>query len=331
MQPKRFIISVLVVILVLAAAVVPTAAKAPDFDLSVEVESATAISIDPIIWQAGDEFTVSVNIDTNPGVVLFHFDLVYNKEAYTLLTDADGNAVYEWGEAYAETAIRLVTLVEATDTAPEKLRCYVECQNKKQDNNETGTIITFAFKVNEGYHGEAQLEFLMKDTYAILADTTNFDVKVNFTNAECLGIHDIVGEPVVVKADCIHDGTITYTCSQCEDPIVVVTEPANGIHTPGAEATCTTPQLCTVCEAEINPAKGHVEVIDPAVEPTYKETGLTEGKHCAVCGEILVAQQVLPKKSSLWIWILCILILLLIAAAVVVILFFLKKKKNEEN
>ena len=42
------------------------------------------------------------------------------------------------------------------------------------------------------------------------------------------------------------------------------------------------------------PATGHTEVVDPAVAPTYTSTGLTEGSHCSVCGEIIKPQQVIP-------------------------------------
>ena len=72
--------------------------------------------------------------------------------------------------------------------------------------------------------------------------------------------------------------------------------------------TCTeggfTTYTCTICGdsyiADETAALGHTEEIIPAVESTCTETGLTEGRKCAVCGEILVAQEVVPALGHDW-------------------------------
>lgn len=71
------------------------------------------------------------------------------------------------------------------------------------------------------------------------------------------------------------------------------------------EPTCTRAgskiRVCNICnqlmaEEEI-PALEHSAAIDAAVAPTCTEAGLTEGKHCSVCGAVLVAQDAIPASS----------------------------------
>jgi|GEM_PF-305222 len=113
-----------------------------------------------------------------------------------------------------------------------------------------------------------------------------------------------------VEATCTEPGkTEGKHCSVCDKVIVAQEEiPALG-HDWGEWTVTTSPtctekgektRTCTRCHetdmAEI-PAKGHTEVIDPAVEPTCTEPGKTEGKHCSVCNAVIVAQQEISAKG----------------------------------
>ena len=85
---------------------------------------------------------------------------------------------------------------------------------------------------------------------------------------------------------------------------------------------------CGYTTKEIIKATGsHTPVTDPRVEPTYSTEGKTEGSHCSVCGTVLVAQEPIPVKSLLWLWIL--IAVVVVAAAGVVVYFFVYKKQAQ--
>ncbi len=62
------------------------------------------------------------------------------------------------------------------------------------------------------------------------------------------------------------------------------------------EADCLYPKTCRLCGETSGAALGHAEVIDEAVDSTCTQTGLTEGRHCSLCGKIFVAQE----KTAAW-------------------------------
>ena len=89
-------------------------------------------------------------------------------------------------------------------------------------------------------------------------------------------------------------------CSKDTSLNLIPTDPPTTVHThtPGAVATCTEDQTCTICGEILTVATGHIEIIDSAIAPTCTSTGLTEGAHCSVCGIILKQQEVLPAAHT---------------------------------
>ena len=130
-------------------------------------------------------------------------------------------------------------------------------------------------------------------------------------------------------ATCTEDGNIAYWhCSVCNKYFsdengtneTTLPETVDKAHhtltkTDAKEPTCTEEgnneyYTCSVCgkvfkdEAGTQPTtvaaetlkkKDHTPVVDAAVAATCQKTGLTEGSHCSVCNEVLVAQKVVDK------------------------------------
>ena len=95
-----------------------------------------------------------------------------------------------------------------------------------------------------------------------------------------------VGDATISGKVSVKNGSADVSAATSPTTITVVC----ASHTPGAVATCTEAQVCTVCQAELEAAKGHTEVVDKAIPATDTTAGKTEGKHCSVCNMVLVAQ-----------------------------------------
>lgn len=113
---------------------------------------------------------------------------------------------------------------------------------------------------------------------------------------------------LVKMATCTEDGEWLIYCLYCNTQYTTEVIPATG-HEWGdkkqiREAGCMTTgevqytcQNCNEVKTETTPAKGHTIVTDKGVTPTCTQSGLTEGKHCSVCNEMLRKQKKLaPKK-----------------------------------
>ena len=86
----------------------------------------------------------------------------------------------------------------------------------------------------------------------------------------------------VTEPTCTAVGYTTHACTRC-DHIYRDTYTDVKAHTPGAEATCTKPQLCEVCGKLLNDATGH-DYVAVTVPPTCTAKGYTTHT-CSRCND----------------------------------------------
>jgi LPXTG-motif cell wall-anchored protein len=118
------------------------------------------------------------------------------------------------------------------------------------------------------------------------------------------------------EATCTEDGSKSIHCKDCDvtkdSTVVSALGHSFTDYISNDDATCTADGTktakCDRCDVtdtvtDTDSAKGHTEVIDPAVDATCTETGLTQGSHCSQCGEILVEQTVVDKIGHNYEWV----------------------------
>ena len=93
----------------------------------------------------------------------------------------------------------------------------------------------------------------------------------------------------VTAPTCTNAGYTTYVCS-CGNSYVGNNVPASG-HVDASPKN----YVCDDCGADL--CTNHTEEVIPAKSPTCTSTGLTAGKKCSVCQEILLAQTTIPATG----------------------------------
>ena len=269
-------------------------------EVEVEAEStASAISSQPMIYNAGEEIKVTLRIGRNTGVTSVMMYIDYDETVlelieYTaagLLTEDDSLTAYSTskGDAYLafyshnHPNVSCATGVLAEITFQAKAVCAADT-----------SVQVSLFQNNEGL-------------CTVWDENINTTKLVPFSSENAhFSVHSIdAGEGVVTAPTCQEGGYTTYVCRACKETVIGNLTGATG-HTAGeaveenrVEPTCTengsydSVVYCTVCESEISRetviigAVGHTAgeaVEENRVEPTCTEDGSYDSVvYCTVC------------------------------------------------
>ncbi|PWL50725.1 MAG: hypothetical protein DBY40_00805 [Clostridiales bacterium] len=269
-------------------------------EVEVEAEStASAISSQPMIYNAGEEIKVTLRIGRNTGVTSVMLYIDYDETVlelieYTaagLLTEDDSLTAYSTskGDAY---------LAFYSENYPN-----VSCA--------TGVLAEITFQAKAVCAADTFVQvslFQNNEGLCTLWDENDKKMKpVPFSSENAhFSVHSIdAGEGVVTAPTCQEGGYTTYVCRACKETVIGNLTGATG-HTAGeaveenrVEPTCTedgsydSVVYCTVCESEISRetviigAVGHTAgeaVEENRVEPTCTEDGSYDSVvYCTVC------------------------------------------------
>ncbi|MCC8150536.1 MAG: Ig-like domain-containing protein [Lachnospiraceae bacterium] len=183
---------------------------------------------------------------------------IENDGITALILDADGNVIAE-----GDTGYLYGWTLDSTLWTTATVTFYLA----------EATDVTLAVRIDTQSGGWGSVDSMYLHRHAATETVSNGDGSHYVICTDCLTqltesetcTYELTS---ATEATCTEEGEEIYTCSACGDSYSVTIE-----------------------------ATGHTVVIDEAVAATYKSTGLTEGSHCSVCGEVIVAQEIIPALT----------------------------------
>ena len=288
---------------------------------SASAEGTPTLRLSNVSAGRGDEVTVDIVMEDNPGVMGITLTVSYDQTRLQLIslndgvltgwfvsTGAVGKAAWTGSSDYTGNGVILTLKFKVLDEAPlgDAFVTITEQLNSNYDEQEVKYTVVPG-NVNVACAHEWDEGVVTKEPTCAEEGVKTFTCsKCNETRTESMkkAEHSSDGGKVTKQPTCTEKGVKTYTCKVCGEVLKTEEVPAKGHQSDGGkvtkEPTCTEKGVktytCTVCGGVIKteevPAKGHQsDGGKVTTEPTCTEKGV-KTYTCKVCGEVLKTEEV---------------------------------------